>query len=164
MTTTHVNAITLRVPGNHNIEPIPLDRLDLDKARQYVLENLDTTKAWALFYEGRIQVYLLKTTVYRVDDSTGKVEPTELKYIPDFNQHTKHFFKSEEDALADYKKHEAVAKLKLGAAEKALNELQEKFNALIYFNLEGDTHGIYNEYMYIEVTEGNYTFKKILGD
>lgn len=67
-------------------------------------------------------------------------------------------FMSKGDAKEDYLKHKVVAEQKIEAALthlKAMNEL----GVSIDYHMEGDTHGIYEEYMYLEVNEGPYNFK-----
>lgn len=66
-------------------------------------------------------------------------------------------FMSKSDAKADYLKHKALADEKLNKALdhlKAMNEL----GVTIDYHMDGDTHGIYEDYMYLEVTEGAYNF------
>ena len=66
-------------------------------------------------------------------------------------------FMSKSDAKEDYLKHEALANEKL---ELALEHLQAMSNlgVSIDYSIEGDTHGIHEEFMYLEVTVGPYTF------
>ena len=67
-------------------------------------------------------------------------------------------FMRKDDAKADYTKHKLLADEKI---EKAL-ELLDNMNSLgvsIDHHMEGDTHGIYEDYMYLEVTSGAYTFQ-----
>ena len=66
-------------------------------------------------------------------------------------------FMSKEDAQADYLAHKVVADEKIG---KALGHLKamEALGVSIDYHMEGDTHGIYDEFMYLEVTEGPYQF------
>jgi len=67
-------------------------------------------------------------------------------------------FMSKGDAKADYLKHEALADEKIDAALtllKAMNAL----GVSIDYHMEGDTHGIHEDYMYLEVTEGSYNFR-----
>ena len=66
-------------------------------------------------------------------------------------------FMSKSDAKADYLKHKALADEKLDKALehlKAMNEL----GVSVDYHMDGDTHGIYEDYMYLEVTVGAYTF------
>jgi len=65
---------------------------------------------------------------------------------------------TKEDAKADYEAHEQRAQAKF---DKALEHLGA-MNALgvtIDYHMDGDTHGIYEDYMYLEVQEGPYTFE-----
>jgi hypothetical protein len=66
-------------------------------------------------------------------------------------------FMSKDDAKTDYIAHKALADEKIDAALshlKAMNEL----GVSIDYCMEGDTHGIYQDYMYLEVIEGSYKF------
>lgn len=67
-------------------------------------------------------------------------------------------FMSKGDAKADYLKHKALADEKIDAALthlKAINAL----GVSIDYHMEGDTHGIYEDYMYLEIIEGAYSFR-----
>lgn len=66
-------------------------------------------------------------------------------------------FMSKEDAKADYLSHKAVADEKITAALAHLKAM-EALGVSIDYCMEGDTHGIYEDYMYLEVTEGPYQF------
>jgi hypothetical protein len=66
-------------------------------------------------------------------------------------------FMSKGDAKADYLKHKALADGKIDAALthlKAMNAL----GVSIDYHMEGDTHGIHDDYMYLEIIEGPYNF------
>ena len=66
-------------------------------------------------------------------------------------------FMSKDDAKADYLAHKCLADKKIEAAFahlKAMNEI----GVSIDYHMEGDTHGIYEDYMYLEVSEGAYNF------
>jgi hypothetical protein len=66
-------------------------------------------------------------------------------------------FMSKNDAKADYLAHKCLADKKIDAALthlKAMNDL----GVSIDYHMDGDTHGIYEDYMYLEVNEGPYCF------
>lgn len=67
-------------------------------------------------------------------------------------------FLNKNDAKRDYDKH---AKLAQDKFDKALAHLKamEALGVSIDYHMAGDTHGIYEDYMYLEVQEGPYTFE-----
>lgn len=66
-------------------------------------------------------------------------------------------FMSKSDAKADYLAHKAVAVEKMDKALSHLDALKA-LGVTIDYHMEGDTHGIYEDYLFIEVTEGPYRF------
>jgi hypothetical protein len=66
-------------------------------------------------------------------------------------------FMSKKDAKADYLAHQAVANKKLEAALEQIKSMKALGVSLDY-HFSGDTHGINDEYMYLEVTEGAHQF------
>lgn len=67
-------------------------------------------------------------------------------------------FMKKSDAKADYLKHKSLADKKIEAAQAHL-EAMNKLGVSIDYCMDGDTHGIYEDYMYLEVIEGAYTFQ-----
>ena len=68
------------------------------------------------------------------------------------------YFRNKDAARADYETHLRNANKRFDAALahlKAINAL----GVNIDYCMEGDTHGIYEDYMYLEVTEGAYVFE-----
>lgn len=97
--------------------------------------------------------FVHSTTLYKYD---GK-RFTELQGNCHRDQPKSGAFMSKEDAKADYLAHKAVADKKIETALthlKAMNEL----GVSIDYHMEGDTHGIYEDYLFLEVTEGPYIF------
>ncbi len=98
--------------------------------------------------------YVYPTTLYRYNGKDFKTAQGKcLSDSPKSGQ-----FLTKEDAKADYEAHEQRAQAKF---DKALEHL-EAMNALgvtIDYHMDGDTHGIYEDYMYLEVKEGPYSFE-----
>lgn len=69
-------------------------------------------------------------------------------------------FMLKKDAKADYIKHKSLADKKIEAAQAHLAAMSE-LGVSIDYHMEGDTHGIYEDYMYLEVTEGAYSFQVV---
>jgi hypothetical protein len=67
-------------------------------------------------------------------------------------------FMSKGDAKADYLKHKALADEKIDAALTHLKAMSA-LGVSIDYHMEGDTHGIYEDYIYLEVIEGPYNFR-----
>lgn len=67
-------------------------------------------------------------------------------------------FMSKDDAKADYLAHKLLADKKIEAALAHLKSMNE-LGVSIDYCIDGDTHGIYEQYMYLEVTEGAYSFR-----
>ena len=74
------------------------------------------------------------------------------------DQPTSGKFMSKDDAKADYLAHKSLADKKFEAALTHLKAMNELGVSIDYY-MEGDTHGIYEDYMYLEVTEGSYYFR-----
>lgn len=66
-------------------------------------------------------------------------------------------FMSKIDAKKDYLKHKALADEKLRLALEHLQSMKN-LGVSIDYTIEGDTHGIHEDFMYLEVTEGAYNF------
>lgn len=67
-------------------------------------------------------------------------------------------FMSKDSAKADYLTHKEIADKKIEAALmhlKAMNDL----GVTIDYCMDGDTHGIYEDYMYLSVSVGAYSFE-----
>ncbi|WP_394222517.1 hypothetical protein [Alteromonas gracilis] len=102
---------------------------------------------------GRKREFVHPTALYKYD---GK------RFVEDQgnchrDQPTSGFFMSKENAKADYLAHKVAADKKI---DEAMNHLKamETLGVSIDYHIEGDTHGIFEDYMYLEVTEGPYQF------
>jgi hypothetical protein len=67
-------------------------------------------------------------------------------------------FMSKDDAKADYLEHKVLADEKFDTALTHLKSMNALGVSIDYY-MEGDTHGIYEHYMYLEVIEGPYNFR-----
>jgi hypothetical protein len=67
-------------------------------------------------------------------------------------------FMSKNHAKSDYLAHKRLADKKIEVALAHLKAMNELGVSIDYY-MEGDTHGIYEDYMYLEVTEGPYRFR-----
>jgi hypothetical protein len=67
-------------------------------------------------------------------------------------------FMSKDDAEADYRSHKRLADEKFEAALAHLKAMSD-LGVSIDYCMEGDTHGIHEDYMYLETTEGPYNFR-----
>ncbi|NKC01835.1 MAG: hypothetical protein GKR90_25505 [Pseudomonadales bacterium] len=66
-------------------------------------------------------------------------------------------FLNKSDARSDYRKHKDLADKKIGEALDHLDAL-ENLGVSLGHQMLGDTYGIYEDYMYLQVKEGAYTF------
>lgn len=67
-------------------------------------------------------------------------------------------FMTKKDAKSDYLEHKSLADKKIEAALSHLKAMNDLGVTIDYF-MDGDTHGIYEDYMYLKVTEGAYQFR-----
>lgn len=74
------------------------------------------------------------------------------------DQPTSGNFMSKGDAKVDYLEHKRLADEKIEEALKHLKAMNALGVSIDYY-MKGDTHGIYEDYMCLEVTEGAYTFR-----
>ena len=74
------------------------------------------------------------------------------------------WFLTIEAARRSYLAHKVLADKRLKGAAQALMDLEEKYGCTIDYMIDGDTHGIYEDFMYIQLTEGPYEFSLRLGD
>ena len=100
---------------------------------------------------------------YSVSRSTGKV----VTSIKKFNN----YFETKEEAIAAYnayniklelRKKDAweIAKLRLEEIEKKFELFMKENDCEISYTMDGDTHGIHDDYMYIEVKVDGFCFTK----
>lgn len=66
-------------------------------------------------------------------------------------------FMSKDNAKADYLEHKSLADKKIEVALTHLKAMSDLGVSIDYY-MDGDTHGIHEDYMYLEVTEGPYNF------
>ena len=110
-------------------------------------------------------------TVYRCyKDSNGKIkERTVFKGnpIPKGCCATKEeasnvIDEREKAAFILYESHKEEANVRLDSLETKINTLLDKENASICFSFEGDSHGIYNDNLYLTVTIAGNDYERIV--
>jgi len=104
--------------------------------------------------------YVNATTLYKY---LGKGEKYQEYISPRNKQYPENgkFF-NPADAKRDYLKHKALADKELDFIEDHLNLLEQETGVRVDYHIDGDTYGIYEEHLYLEVTKGAYTFKRII--
>ena len=102
--------------------------------------------------------YVNATTLYKYDGEKYEqhVSPFEMQY-PGRGK-----FFNKEDARQDYLKYKLLADKELNFVEDQLNSLERKTGVRVDYYIDGDTHGIHEEYLYLEVTKGAYRFERII--
>jgi len=66
-------------------------------------------------------------------------------------------FLTKEEAENDYVKHKKVADKKITEALEHLEAI-DGLGVSLDYHMDGDTHGIYEDYMYLEIIEGSHIF------
>lgn len=114
-----------------------------------------SSKAWNL---ARTE---LETYYYRYEQDSD----LDAKLHKNLSTYKKNgYFTTKELALEDYEiAYKAAMPIMENAAQK-LKELQSSLGVYVGFNIDGDTHGTYNEYMYVSCKVDGYYFKMKLGD
>lgn len=74
------------------------------------------------------------------------------------------YFDTESEAREDFKIAKEMAEKKSEKIIREIDRLKKRIGFEISFNVEGDTHGIFNEYQYITFTVKGYRFTAILPD
>lgn len=69
------------------------------------------------------------------------------------------YFSTKETAMEDYQNAYNAAMPILENAAQKLKELQSSLGVYVSFNIDGDTYGTYNEYMYVGCKVDGYYFK-----
>lgn len=113
-----------------------------------------SSKAWNLA-RTELETYYYR---YEQDSDLG------AKLHKDLSTYKKNgYFTTKETAMEDYQNtHNAAMPILENAAQK-LKELQSSLGVYVSFNIDGDTHGTYNEYMYVGCKVDGYYFKMKIG-
>lgn len=135
------------------------EAVSLESARDWAKHNLDTSTRWVVKLDGKNVGEAFIFTGYSCADS-DKVTSRVFNTIPKWPL----YFLTKEEAIADRNKHKAHAENRLKLAEEAINEVLHEEGVSLGYVMEGDTYGIYNDYMYVSVVVNGYFFKRKIGD
>lgn len=128
----------------------------LESARDWAKANLDTSTRWIVKLDGQNVGEAFIFTHYSCTYS-DKVQSYTRNSWPKSG-----LFETKEAALADRNKHRAEAASRLELAEQAINKELRALGVSLSYEMQGDTHGIYEDYMYLEVRVENYYFRRKL--
>lgn len=144
----------VQIPTTKNVT-IMVEAENLEEVRSWALENVDTSTRWIVRHNGRNIAEAIVVDLYRCHGSETPSKTT-------FNSMAKmrNYFATPEEAAADYRSHKAEAKKRLDAIEQRLNALCEELAFDIDYVMDGDTHGIYEDYLYISVDISGYSYKR----
>jgi len=102
----------------------------------------------------KIREFVHPTTLYKYDGKNFNVFVGKChRDIPSSGK-----FMSKADARADYLAHKTLADEKIEAALTHLKLIND-LGVSIDYHMDGDTNGIHEDYMYLEVREGAYSFE-----
>lgn len=135
------------------------EAVSLESAREWAKHNLDTSKRWVVKLNGQNVGEAFIFTGYSCADS-DKVTSRVFNTIPKWPL----YFLTKEEAVADRNKHKAEATRRLEIAETEINSVLAAHNVNLGYVMEGDTYGIYEDYMYVSVEINGYFFKRKIGD
>jgi hypothetical protein len=130
---------------------------NLDDAKSWAKDNLDTSTRWVIKLDGKTVSEAFEFVKYNAINS-DKVESRKFNY----NYKHPQYFDTKEDALADRNKSKAKAKKILNELDDKIDALLKEYDASLGYVMDGDTHGIYEDYQYLEIKVNNYYFKKRL--
>jgi hypothetical protein len=82
----------------------------------------------------------------------------------EFTKPVPNYFDDEDLALKDFTDALTEASVKFEEIIKELEVIQKKHNCYISYTLEGDTHGIYEDYQYVCITVRGYEIEFKLED
>lgn len=103
-----------------------------------------------------------KKTYYRATQN----KPNELGYMTEikvyplqsYKKHDDTYFDTPEEAYNSFKKALDESVVQFKTIQEELKQLQDKLKFSISYAMEGDTHGIYEDYQCIEIKIRNYYF------
>lgn len=127
----------------------------IKEVRAWALNNIDTTTRWIIKQNGRNLGEAIVMEFWRVCRLDGKAKKKTFNHTARTT-----WFLTKRDAEADYSQHKKPAELRLDEIESKIRELQKSLKFNIDYHMAGDTHGIYEDYQYISVTEGGYSFAR----
>jgi hypothetical protein len=144
----------VKIPTTLN-EVVTMELDNLDDAKEWAMNNLDTSTRWIIKLDGvnRGEAFtFVKYNAINSDKAESRV----------FNHNYRHpqYFDTKEEALNDRKKSQKEADVILNRLHENIKGLLNESCATLDYVMEGDTHGIYENYQYIEVKVNNYYFRK----
>ena len=131
---------------------------DIDEVRVWAMANIDTSTRWVVKLDGLNIGEAIVVDLWRVLGREGKATKKTFNSNPERTG----WFNSKQEAEADYLNHKPAADLRLDVIEGKITELQEALNFELEYHIDGDTHGIHEEYQYISVTESMYEYHRVL--
>jgi hypothetical protein len=127
---------------------------DMTEVREWALNNIDTTTRWIIKLDGKNIGEAIIVELWRVMGRGGKATKQIFNYIKPMSS----WFNSKKEAEDDYNRHKEAVALRLDEIEQKIAELQKALKFEIECHIDGDTHGIHEEYQYINVTECGYEY------
>lgn len=154
--TTHVYQL-VQIPTSLGV-CIDVPASSIDEVRSFALGKVDTSTRWVIKLDGRTLADAIEVVRYRYDDATGKpVGKTFNSTAPRAG-----YFETPEEAVADYRCHLAEASRRLDVIVQRVRDLQKELSFDLNYTMQGDTHGIYEDYQYVSVTIGGYAYRRAL--
>lgn len=147
----------IQIPKSTNVI-VTIDADLMHNAIRQAKLELDLSQEWVIYADGTFKGFLVHNKFSCTHSDTAT--KTEVKRYRDMSG--SRLFDSPAEALADRKKHESEANAKLDVAEAEFNALMNTHNVTISYSMQGDTHGIYEDYMYISVEVSGYYFERRL--
>lgn len=123
---------------------------------RWAAEHIDCKKTFYVREFGTKTVETLKFFFYRVDGysriATYRVSNNN---IPNKNE-----FKTEKEAISNFNQYVDEANEKLEKVHEEINAVLKANGCDIDYMIQGDTHGIHEDYMYISTNVGGYNFTR----
>lgn len=160
---TSKDTVTIRSKYRNCAHQIPAS--NLEEAREYILqsETLPKGHIWEVFKDGINLGYGVRQIVYKllIDGSIRKEEFNYLHLKQDRSVFTK---ERAEEQQKEWQKKRTLAAEKAKVLLDEYEDMYKKLPFKVSYCMEGDTHGIYEDYMYIEVIVDGFNFERKIDD
>lgn len=136
----------------------------VEDVRAWALDNVDTTHRWIIKRDGRnvaegVNVERFTANSHGISSKFFSSTTLRAGYHPT-REAAKEAYKLLRE---DYARHKPEADKRLDIIEAEFNELQARHGCDIDYFMEGDTHGIYEDYLYISITYEGHYYKRRIG-
>lgn len=151
----------IQIPkSSNNIVEVEADSV-LDLIAKVKVEGLvDLSFEWVIYENGKSKGFIEHTKYSCLYSDNPEKHTT--KRLRDMSKSK--YFDTPQEAIADRKRFQPQANKKLDEVEADFKALCDRHKATISYVMDGDTHGIYEDYMYAAIEVEGYQFSRKLSD